>query len=101
MNRKPLNDDDQNSVIEDLADEAQLLRLGFQNSSSGLEDDENADGLTPTVLTPVAEPNEISDIEEWDTGSRSLTADTACIESCQDSSYSAAICKDPCPSLRP
>ena len=77
MNRKPLNDDDQNSVIEDLADEAQLLRLGFQNSSSGLEDDENVDGLTPTVLTPVAEPSEISDIEEWDTGSRSLTADTA------------------------
>ena len=77
MNRKTSNEDDQDSVFEDLADEAQLLRLGFQNSSSGLEDDENSDGSTPTVLTPVAEPNGVSDIEEWDIGSRSLTANTA------------------------
>ena len=43
MPRRPANSQDQDTVIEDLADDAQLLRLGFQ-AGDRVEDDDDPEG---------------------------------------------------------
>ena len=65
MPRRPTTDDEQESVIEDLADGAQLLRLGFQAAGdSALEDDDDPENSS-TVLMAAA-PTSASDLEAWD-----------------------------------
>ena len=66
MPRRPTTDDDQESVIEDLADGAQLLRLGFQAAGDGvLDDDDDPEGGNGTVLMAAA-TSASSDLEAWD-----------------------------------
>ena len=65
MPRRPTTDDDQESVIEDLADGAQLLRLGFQPAVDGaLEDDDDPESSSGTVLMTAS--SSASDLESWD-----------------------------------
>src|SRR5690606_7783918 len=66
MPRRPTTDDDQESVIEDLADGAQLLRLGFQAAGDGvLDDGDDHEGGSGAVLMAAA-TSASSDLEAWD-----------------------------------
>ena len=65
MPRRPVSDTDQDTIIEDLADGAQLLRLGFQQTSEGVEDDDDPESNASTVLMSTALTS-ASDLETWD-----------------------------------
>jgi RNA polymerase primary sigma factor len=64
MPRRPRSADEQETVIEDLADGAQLLRLGFQAADGSLEDDDDPEGGSTVVMT--ASSNMSTDLESWD-----------------------------------
>lgn len=65
MPRRPANSQDQDTVIEDLADDAQLLRLGFQ-AGDRVEDDDDPEGGGTTVLVSAATSSNSADLEQWD-----------------------------------
>lgn len=67
MARRPRTADDQPTVVEDLADGAQLLRLGFQSGDGGVEDEDNDEGGSTVVMK--ASSGMSSELESWDTPS--------------------------------
>lgn len=64
MPRRPINRDD-DTVIEDLADGAQLLRLGFQTAGDAVEDEDDPEGGGTTVLMTRSTAGS-ADLEQWD-----------------------------------
>ena len=79
MPRRPRTEENQEPVIEDLADGAQLLKLGFQASSGGLEDDDNPDGKAPTMLMAANAPSSASELETWDVSAGTLAERAAAL----------------------
>ncbi len=65
MPRRPANSHDEETVIEDLADGAQLLRLGFQTAGDAVEDEDDPEGGGTTVLMTRASSGS-ADLEQWD-----------------------------------
>ncbi len=66
MPRRPVNSPDENVVIEDLADGAQLLRLGFQTAGDAVEDEDDPEAGGTTVLMAAAASSGSADLERWD-----------------------------------
>ena len=66
MPRRPANIHDPETVIEDLADGAELLRLGFQKASESVEDEDDPEGGGMTVLVTAASSGSSADLERWD-----------------------------------
>jgi RNA polymerase primary sigma factor len=68
MPRRPVNSHDDDAVVEDLADGAQLLRMGFQAAGESLSDDDD-DSENGTTLLMKTASGEIGDLEGWDSPS--------------------------------
>jgi RNA polymerase primary sigma factor len=66
MPRRPANTHDQDAVIEDLADSAELLRLGFQPTGDAVEDEDDPEGGGMTVLVAATSSGSSADLEQWD-----------------------------------
>ena len=66
MPRRPVNNHDDDRVIEDLADGAQLLRLGFQTAGDSVEDEDDPERGATTVLVSTAASSGSADLERWD-----------------------------------
>ena len=66
MPRRPANSNDQDAVIEDLADGAELLRLGFQPAGDSVEDVDDPDSGGLTVLMTASPASSSAELELWD-----------------------------------
>lgn len=66
MPRRPVNSQDDDTVIEDLADGAQLLRLGFQTAGDSVEDEDDPEGSGTTVLVTAKSASGSAELESWD-----------------------------------
>ena len=66
MPRRPANTHDEDTVIEDLADSAELLRLGFQSAADVMEDEDDPEGGSLTVLVSAKSSGSSADLEQWD-----------------------------------
>lgn len=83
MPRRPVGSHDDDRVVEDLADGAQLLRLGFQTAGDAVEDEDDPESGGTTVLMTAAATGS-ADLEQWD-GPSSLFERTSVTAQPEDS----------------
>jgi RNA polymerase primary sigma factor len=67
MPRRPVNSHDDDALVEDLADGAQLLRMGFLAAGDSLDDDDDSENGTTLVMTSAS--GDMVDLEGWDSPS--------------------------------
>lgn len=85
MPRRPVNNHEDDPVIEDLADGAQLLRLGFQTAGDSVEDEDDPEGSSTKVLVPAAATSGSADLERWDGPSALFERNTSAGQQPEDS----------------
>ncbi len=85
MPRRPVNSHDEDTVIEDLADGAQLLRLGFQTVDDAVEDEDDPEGSGKTVLMAASTASGSADLERWDGPSALFERNTSAGQQPEDS----------------
>ena len=74
MPRRPRTTEEEEQTVVDLADTAQLLRLGITQTETGFDDD-SANGSSPSVLLSASAPSSASELEGWDQGSSAASAE--------------------------
>ena len=74
MPRRPRTTEEDEQTVVDLADTAQLLRLGITQTGTGF-DDESSNGSNPSVLLSASAPSSASELEGWDQGSANASAE--------------------------
>ncbi len=84
MPRRPVNNHDDDTVIEDLADGAQLLRLGFQTAGDAVEDEDDPEGSATTVVMTASSAGS-ADLERWDGPSALFERNTSAGQQPEDS----------------
>ena len=74
MPRRPRTTEEDEPVVVDLADTAELLRLGITQTETGFDDD-SSNGSGPSVLLSASAPSSASELEGWDQGSAAASAE--------------------------